>query len=154
MEEKRLLADSAGPGRNRGGLAQRVVISSLSDSTVMASVRPDKLRYPPPGIAGGEPGRLGTVLVNGQPMAPGESVVAMRRGDRIEMELPGGGGFGPAREREPAAVLADVRLGFVSAEAAEREYGVVLTEGGDAVDEPATAARRDELAAARAGGEG
>jgi N-methylhydantoinase B/oxoprolinase/acetone carboxylase alpha subunit len=153
MEEKSLLADSGGAGRFRGGLAQRVVVSSLSDEVVMASVRPDKLRYPPPGVAGGAPGRLGSVLVNGAAMTPGESVLAMKRGDRITMELPGGGGFGDPGEREPRAVVADVQLGFVSRETARNVYGVVLTADGAAVDEGATARRRAELAADRPGGE-
>ena len=153
MEEKSLLADSAGPGEFRGGLAQRVVIASASEGVVMASVRPDKLRYPPPGVAGGTPGRLGTVFVNGEGMAPGESVLSMRRGDRIEMELPGGGGFGPAWRRDPRLVLADLELGFVSREAAERDYGVVPASDGASIDEAATARRRAELAAAATGGE-
>jgi len=38
-------------------------------------------------------------------------------------------------------VLADGREGFVSAEAAQRDYGVVLTADGDAVDEATTEKR-------------
>ena len=60
----------------------------------------------------------------------------------------GGGGWGPALEREPERVLADVREGYVSAAAAEREYGVVLTADAGGVDEVATRALR----AARANG--
>ena len=39
--------------------------------------------------------------------------------------LPGGGGYGDPLARSRERVLADVRDGFVSAEAAERDYGVV-----------------------------
>lgn len=145
MEEKSLLPDSGGPGEFRGGLAQRVVISSVSDDVVVASVRPDKLRYPPPGAAGGAPGRLGNVLVNGGPMEPGTSVVSMNRGDRIAMELPGGGGFGDPFKRDPAAVLADVQLGFVSAEQARDTYGVELTADELDVDTAATTTHRTGL---------
>jgi N-methylhydantoinase B len=144
MEEKTLLPDSGGAGAFRGGLAQRIVVSSLSPGTVLASVRPDKLRYPPPGIAGGQPGRLGRVFVNGGDMDPGQSVLAMQRGDRILMELPGGGGFGRPWERDPRAVAADVAAGFVSLEEARDSYGVVIGAAG--IDEQATAARRAELA--------
>jgi N-methylhydantoinase B len=45
-------------------------------------------------------------------------------GERLVIEMPGGGGMGPAAERDPAAVRRDVRLGYLSAEAAKREYGV------------------------------
>ena len=38
----------------------------------------------------------------------------------------GGGGFGNPLERDPEQVLADVRAGYVSVEAAQNEYGVVL----------------------------
>jgi len=44
-------------------------------------------------------------------------------GDRLVVEMPGGGGMGPAKDRDPEAVRRDVRLGYVSPEAAEREYG-------------------------------
>jgi N-methylhydantoinase B len=39
------------------------------------------------------------------------------------VEMPGGGGIGPANERDPAAVQRDVRLGYVSLKAAQRDYG-------------------------------
>jgi N-methylhydantoinase B len=121
------------------------VVSSLSSGTVLASVRPDKLRYPPPGVAGGKPGRLGKVFVNDVDMDPGQSVLTMQRGDRILMELPGGGGFGFPWERDPQAVATDVEAGFVSSAEARSEYGVVIGNAG--IDEQATAALRAELAA-------
>jgi len=47
-------------------------------------------------------------------------------------------------QRPPEQVLADVREGYVSAEAAARDYGVVLTADGSGVDEAATAKRRSK----------
>jgi N-methylhydantoinase B len=47
----------------------------------------------------------------------------------VRIGTPGGGGFGDPLEREPERVLADVEEGFVSLEAAEREYGVAIVEG-------------------------
>jgi N-methylhydantoinase B len=35
----------------------------------------------------------------------------------------GGGGYGPPAERDPEAVRRDVREGYVSAQAARRDYG-------------------------------
>ena len=43
-------------------------------------------------------------------------------GDRLVVEMPGGGGMGPPKERDPEAVRRDVRLGYVSAEGAARDY--------------------------------
>jgi N-methylhydantoinase B len=45
-------------------------------------------------------------------------------GDTVRILTGGGGGYGPARERDRAAVLRDVEEGYVSVEAARRDYGV------------------------------
>jgi N-methylhydantoinase B len=45
-------------------------------------------------------------------------------GDRVIVEMPGGGGMGAATERAPAAVKRDVRLGYLTEEAARRDYGL------------------------------
>jgi N-methylhydantoinase B len=52
----------------------------------------------------------------------------------------GGGGFGPPRERDPRRVLEDVRAGYVSLEAAARDYGVIVVQHGRRfeLDEAAT----------------
>ena len=60
---------------------------------------------------------------------------------------PGGGGFGPAFERDPALVATDVRLGFVSRENATAQYGVVLADDGT-VDSDATQSARATKGAA------
>jgi N-methylhydantoinase B len=44
-------------------------------------------------------------------------------GDRLIVEMPGGGGMGAPAERDPEAVARDVRLGYLSEEAAKRDYG-------------------------------
>ena len=64
------------------------------------------------------------------------------------MESGGGGGYGDPLERDPEAVRADVREGFVSAERARDGYGVVLDAAGE-VDEEATAAAREALGRGR-----
>ena len=65
-------------------------------------------------------------------------------GDRLLFETAGAGGWGDPFQRPPVAVLADVEKGFVSAEAARRDYAVVLvpSNGGLRVDEIATAELR------------
>ena len=72
----------------------------------------------------------------------------LRRGQRLRIESPGGGGWGDPREREPERVAHDVRRGHVSAEAARRDYGVVLGDDGE-VDEAATARERGAASRAR-----
>jgi N-methylhydantoinase B len=60
---------------------------------------------------------------------------------------PGGGGFGDPLDRDIERVRQDVALGYVSVEAAARDYGVVLAGG--IVDEAATLSRRASLRASR-----
>ncbi len=47
----------------------------------------------------------------------------LKRGDRVRLETPGGGGYGDPAARDPAAIRRDIALGFVSEEAARRDYG-------------------------------
>jgi N-methylhydantoinase B/oxoprolinase/acetone carboxylase alpha subunit len=54
----------------------------------------------------------------------------------------GGGGWGNPFERDPAAVAADVRNGFVSVGAARADYGVIVDEHTFEVDATATADAR------------
>jgi N-methylhydantoinase B/oxoprolinase/acetone carboxylase alpha subunit len=68
----------------------------------------------------------------------------LKRGDVFRLATPGGGGYGDPLAREPDRVLADIREGYVSRAAAERDYGIVLVEtaGGLRIDRDATARRR------------
>ena len=50
----------------------------------------------------------------------------------------GGGGWGDPTERDPERVREDVLDGYVTKEAAERDYGVVLTGATLAIDAAAT----------------
>ena len=61
----------------------------------------------------------------------------MPAGERLLLELPGGGGYGDPLQREAERVAADVRLGLVTSDVARHEYGVVIDAKG-AVDETAT----------------
>ena len=46
----------------------------------------------------------------------------IRRGQKVRLETPGGGGFGDPKERDPARIARDLRLGYVTAESAQRDY--------------------------------
>lgn len=138
--------DSAGPGRHRGGLGAIYEIELLAERAD-GFVFGERGRFPPRGIAGGGDGATDVIahLRGGERILPAMTSKAvglrLEAGDRIRIESPGGGGFGPALERDPAKVAADVRLGFVSRDAAKEQYGVVLTATGE-VDRAATEARR------------
>ena len=118
------------------------------------SVLSDRAAIPPFGVGGGTSSRSYRVAVrrNGsENVFPTPGKVTghpVRRGDVVVMESGGGGGYGDPLERDPEAVRADVREGFVSAERARDGYGVVLDAAGE-VDEEATAAAREALGRGR-----
>ena len=129
MERRELLPDSGGPGEFRGGLGQRVVISSLNHRPVSITLRPDKIRFPAPGIASGEPGSLGRFDLDGETFDH-RSPFWLAPGQRLTLDLPGGGGYGDPARRDRAAVARDVEAGYVSPEQARRVYGYDVETGG------------------------
>jgi N-methylhydantoinase B len=71
--------------------------------------------------------------------------VHLRRGHKVRLETPGGGGFGNPAARNPERVARDVRLGYVTRNAAQRDYNVVLQEDGT-LDREATLRIRADVA--------
>ena len=57
------------------------------------SLLTDRRRHAPQGLGGGEPGRRGRNLVNGEEV-PGKTTRELEAGDVVTVETPGGGGFG------------------------------------------------------------
>jgi len=131
--KKRLLIDSGGPGRWRGGLGQETIIRNDSNDLCTVSTLAGRTEFPPLGIAGGQPGGLRKYWVNDAEVHP-KGRYTLRPGDQLRMVEAGGGGYGPPEERDPAEVLADVEQGYVSPVGALRDYGVrVDLEKGTAV---------------------
>jgi N-methylhydantoinase B len=141
-EQKALVADSGGPGRQRGGLGQEVVIKNVSQAPVVASVIGGRFHEGAPGLDDGGAGGTGEIRVNERPPFPQSAQVLLNHGDRVRMRFPGGGGFGDPFARDPELVLTDVRRGLVSTERARTEYGVVVRSGGTEVDRQETARLR------------
>lgn len=143
-----LIRDSGGPGKFRGGLGVRREYLNLADARF--SIRSMKHVIPPHGMAGGRDGRRGDIWINpdteGAKRLPSRYAdYPLKAGDVFRLDTPGGGGYGDPLARPAERVLADLREGFVSPEAAAREYGVVLSADGRGVDEAATAKRRAVL---------
>jgi len=149
-----LIRDSGGAGVQRGGLGIRREYLNLADARF--SIRSAKHLIPPNGQNGGQPGRTGDIWINpgseaAKRLATRYADYPLREGDVFRLDTPGGGGYGDALCRAPERVLADVREGNVSVEAARQAYGVVITRSRDglALDAAATARRRAEMMAAR-----
>jgi N-methylhydantoinase B len=128
IERYELVADAGGPGKFRGGLGVLRDMRILADNASV-SLRSARQKFPAQGLAGGMPGGLGAFIRN--PGAADEtrlghttSGTPLARGDVLRVISPGGGGYGPPAERDPAAVRADVAEGKISAQAARTIYGV------------------------------
>ena len=153
VERCELRADSGGEGARRGGLGMHREIRVLGEEGSY-SVLSDRAAIPPFGVGGGTSSRTYRVAVRrygSENVFPTPGKVTghpVRRDDVVIMESGGGGGYGDPLERDPEAVRADVREGFVSAERAREGYGVVLDAAGE-VDEEATAAARESLGRGR-----
>ena len=144
-----LVPDSGGAGKHRGGLGTFLEFKVFTPNTVVTARNRDRTRFSAWGACQGLPGKTSSFWRNpGTDKAEdlgNTDVVALDPGDVILVTSCGGGGFGPPWERDPEAVLFDVRQGKVSLEAAAGDYGVVIRAG--VVDATATAARRARMAA-------
>jgi N-methylhydantoinase B len=142
-----LRPDSGGPGRHRGGLGAVYEIEVLADDGAEVFLIGERGKHPPPGVNGGDPAALNRFLYEtddgpvSPPLVSKVTDITIRRGQTVRLETPGGGGFGNPTTREASRVARDVRLGYVSREAARRDYRVVLHADGT-VDEAATTKTR------------
>ena len=132
---RRLRQDSGGPGKFRGGLGVAQEVRMLAPGSVLSAM--ERTQCAPWGLHGGKDAmanRFSIVRKDGfvQRLPTGKTVghVALEGGDGFLVEVGGGGGFWHPLERDPDRVLADVRSGYVSLEAARRDYGVVVRQNG------------------------
>ncbi len=146
VERYQLLPDSGGAGKHRGGLGLRRDVRYLHGGGYFTN-RSDGQKFPPPGVLGGQvgfPSRQRLTRADGTVVALPSKVTNMtiQAGDLISMETPGGGGYGPPAERDPAGVLRDVLDGKVSVAQAREVYRVAIDTDRGVLDAPATAALR------------
>jgi N-methylhydantoinase B len=91
VERYELIYDSGGEGAQRGGDGIERSVKVLKPASL--SLLTDRRRHPPRGAEGGEPGRVGENLLNGEELAAkvGRDLEA---GDVVTVRTPGGGGYG------------------------------------------------------------
>ena len=150
--------DSGGVGEFRGGLGLRRDIG-VRDAEATFSLLADRRRHAPYGLAGGGEGAPGAAFLfagaldarierasaagtddDGERL-PGKTVRELSPATVVSVRTPGAGGYGDPADRDPEAVVRDVELGKVSAEAAREAYGLsaadldaVATDASDATD--------------------
>ena len=149
VERYELIPDSGGAGSFRGGLGLRREVRYLARRGSFTN-RSDGQKFPPLGVLGGAkgaPSRHRLVRRGNEPTELPSKVtnLTIEAGDLIVMETAGGGGYGPATERAPERVLADLLDGKITADEARASYAVVIDANGEAVDVEATAALRARL---------
>jgi N-methylhydantoinase B len=149
---KRLVPDSGGAGRQRGGLGVEKVYAFPEPKDLRFNVNVERIGCPPWGLDGGASGKPPFVelasAADGKQRALRKDDIAIGTGDSLRVVSGGGGGYGSPLERDMHLVLADVRDGYVSREAAMRIYGVIIDNSGN-VDFKATAATRKTMHAAQ-----
>jgi N-methylhydantoinase B/oxoprolinase/acetone carboxylase alpha subunit len=135
IESYRLLPDSGGPGKWRGGLGGERVLSVQTEVTVSALL--NRMKTDPWGVLGGDAGDRGGLWFRTDSSAEWQTFVdafgtnspskfsgiMLRPGNQVRIVMPGGGGYGPAGERDQALIARDLENGFISQEAALADYG-------------------------------
>ena len=120
---KELRPDSGGAGRTRGGLGQVMEIGTKGEHEFAVNAIFDRVGHAPRGRDGGGDGAAGLVHLKSGATLRTKGYQVIPAGDRLVLELPGGGGMGPATQRDPALVARDVRDGLVSPDSAFQHHG-------------------------------
>ncbi len=115
--------DSGGAGEHRGGAGQVMEIAHAQGAPFALSGMFDRILHPPRGRGGGADGTRGRVRLGSGVELAGKGRQTVPAGERLVLEMPGGGGLGEAKNRLRELVARDVRNGFLSPEAAARDYG-------------------------------
>jgi N-methylhydantoinase B len=138
---KEFRQNSGGPGKRRGGLGQTMEISNREAAPFGIFATFERVHYPARGREGGAPGANGRVRLGSGTDLKNKGFQMIPAGDRLIIEMPGGGGYGGAMARDPESVAADVKSQLISAEAAAADYGVIVSVDG-VLDGVATVAKR------------
>ncbi|MFT7311074.1 MAG: N-methylhydantoinase B [Paracoccaceae bacterium] len=128
-----LRPDSAGAGTHRGGLGAVYEIELLEENA-QAFLFGERGRHAPQGVVGGGEAALNVFSYEQDdgwhkpPLASKMLGIKLKRGQSVRLETPGGGGYGPASERDPQLIARDVALGLITSDEATRLYGTTWTE--------------------------
>lgn len=121
---KEYLPDSGGAGQWRGGLAQRIIVGAADQQAFECSAATfDRRDNPARGRAGGAPGARGSVTIqksNGEQIRfEGKASIHVPAGAKMQVDLPGGGGFGFVKNRSTHLINKDKENGWVTVDCDE-----------------------------------
>ncbi|MDX3895458.1 hydantoinase B/oxoprolinase family protein [Pusillimonas sp.] len=127
IERYELRQDSGGPGLHRGGLGADLVVQALAPFSFNTSI--ERAHCKPWGLNGGMEADGNSVCVRTdgvwEDKLPNAKLAhrRLKRGDAFSLRSGGGGGYGDPRQRPREKVAYDVAEGYISLEAAKRDYG-------------------------------
>jgi N-methylhydantoinase B len=128
--KKELRANSGGAGAQRGGLGQIIEIESGIGRSFDLLAAFDRIDHPPRGRDGGGDGAAGSVGIKGGRRLRGKGMQTIAPGERVVISTPGGAGIGSPRQRDRAAVEADLAAGYIDTKAAAETYGLAVSDPG------------------------
>lgn len=148
VERFALRNGTAGAGKYRGGCGIQKDIRMLTPGIRFSNLT-ERHKFAPYGLFGGCPGAVGETVLNpgqaGERQLHSKGNYKLQTDDVVSIRLAGAGGWGIPLERDPQAVLRDVRDEYITAAEAESLYGVVLDQEHRQVLEPQTADLRRQL---------
>ena len=130
LDQVELAVDSCGPGMHRGGLGVNFTFAPLEDCFCTSAV--ERTKTAPWGLEGGGDGQANRValeLPDGTRTEFGKATrLPVPKGAKLHLHTGGGGGYGPPAERDPEAVKADLREGYITEEHARQYYPHALVD--------------------------
>ncbi len=123
IHRKEYRADSGGPGRHRGGLGQVMEIAHAEGAPFAIFALFERIDNPARGRHGGGRGAPGRISLASGPKLKGMGKQIVPAEDRVILELPGGGGYGPPEERDREALETDLKNELVSPGDGAAAYG-------------------------------
>ena len=125
---KELRPDSGGAGTQRGGLGQYMEVGAVDGHEFDFQAMFDRVDHPARGRQGGSAGAPTTIAQDDGTGMRGKGKQFVPHGRRVQLAFPGGAGYGPACERDPALVKRDLARGYISAQSAQDDYGLSAAE--------------------------
>lgn len=130
ITRRELRTDSGGVGQYQGGHGQHIEIASATDADFLAFLSVERVTFAAAGRHGGGAGANGRIRVGHDGPDLGSKGTIRVPADRpLILETPGGGGFGPAAQRDASRVARDLTEGLISEDTARTHYAAQLKDG-------------------------
>ncbi len=130
ITRRELRTDSGGVGQYQGGHGQHIEIASATDADFLAFLSVERVTFAAAGRHGGGAGAKGRIRVGHDgPDLGSKGTIRVPADKPLILETPGGGGFGPAAQRDASRVARDLTEGLISEDTARTHYAAQLKDG-------------------------